>query len=416
MPFFPRDEKEIVSEAIQRMGSQTKINQLAPGSKARFFLTTTAREQERQQSLFDANLLQPYIKYSEGKFLDFFGDMMNLPRLESTHAESINENFMFYVQTGKFGDVNGGSPFTIPSGTTVSTVQFEAALVTPGLEAQPVIEYKTTREVTCEPDASYVYAPIRASLEGEESSVPRNSINTHVFIGYSLSQLNSLKCTNKFSIDNGTDRESDDSYRFRLSSVFEAKEQAVYASIRLAALSIPGVNDIKLVNAEQGPGSFSLYVQSTSPTPSPSLLRSVSDAVNQVTSYGIRPFISAPSALGLELVAAVNWSPRATKEEIAIGYQQMRNRVEQYVNELDIGDSILFSDLISEMLAVAPKANRIGQDNVNSFEEVYVHRRHPEGEGTIRSLVFNDELSPLYNERILLETSTRYRGIQFLTF
>lgn len=417
MPFFPREEKDIISESLQRMNNQTNITQLAPGGKARFFLTSIIREQARQQNTFDANLLQSYIKYSDGKFLDFFGDMLNIPRIEATHAESQNNNFMFFVQSGQFGDLNNGASFSIPSGTTVGTVPFEGNTVTPGLEYQSVIEYKTVEPVTCEPTSSYVYAPIRASVEGSYSSVPRNTLQQHSFNGYSLASRNGLKCTNKFAIDNGVDRERDESYRYRLSNIFTARNQAIYASIRLAALSIPGVSDVVMVNAEQGPGTFGLYIKSLTPSVSPELVTSVSNAVNEVVGYGIRPFISAPKTLGLEFVAAVNWSSRATAEEIAVGYTAMRNAVENTINNLDIGEALDLEDLIQVMLEAAPKANRIGRNLVNTFEEVYAHRYSPKSNSvTTRNLIFTDTISPLYNERILLETSTRYRGIQFLTF
>lgn len=417
MPFFPREEKDIVSEALQRMNRQTNITQLAPGGKARFFLTTVAREQAKQQGLFDANLLQPYIKYSEGKFLDFFGDMLNLPRIEATHAQTTSDNFMFYVQSGKFGDINSGSSFNIPAGTTIGTVPFEGSTITPGLEVQSVIEYKTTEAVTCPADNSYVYVPIRASIEGSYSSIPRNTLTQHSFNSYSLASTNALKCTNKFAIDNGIDRERDESYKYRLSNIFAARNQAMYASIRLAALSIAGVADVVMVNAEQGPGTFGLYVKSTTPTASPELVNAVATAVGEVAAYGNRPFVSAPQTLGLELVAAVNWSSRASAAEIATGYNAMRNVVEEIINNLDIGQAIDLTNLLEDMLDAAPKANRIGRNQPNTFEEVYAHRYSPVNTAaTIRNLIFTDEISPLYNERILLETSTRYRGIQFITF
>jgi uncharacterized phage protein gp47/JayE len=417
MPFFPREEKDIVSEALQRMNSKTNITQLAPGGKARFFLTTVAREQARQQRLFDANLLQPYIKYSNGKFLDFFGDMLNLPRKESTHASANNNNFMFYTQSGKFGDLNAGSSFNIPAGTTVGTVPFEGTTITPGLEYESSIEYKTTSAVICNADSSYVYAPIRASIEGAYSSVPRNTLRQHDFDAYTLAASDLLKCTNKFAIDNGVDRERDESYRYRLSNIFAARNQAIYASIRLAALAVPGVADVVMINSEQGPGTFGMYIQSITPSVSPELVSTVSAAVNEVVSYGLRPFVSAPKTLGLEIVSAVNWSSRATAEEIAVGYRAMRNVVENTINELDIGEPLNFTDLIEDMLDVAPKANRIGQNEVNTFEQVYAHRYSPTSDSvTSRNLIFSNEIDPLYNEKLLLETSGRYRGIQFVTF
>jgi hypothetical protein len=416
MPFFPREEREIINESLERLDRDTNINQMAPGGKARFFLSTTAREQAKQQRLFDENLLQPYIHYAEGRFLDFFGDMLNVPRLEAAHAIAEDDNLMFYVDSGTFGDINNGAAISIPAGTSVSTESFSGEIVTPGIAEQPVVSYSTLVPVTGEADTSFVYAPVRSALEGIDSSVPRNVLNVHGFNSYTLSDTQRLKCTNRYAIDNGVDREEDESYRYRLSNVFRSRTMAVMASIRLAALAIPGVADVYLVNAEQGPGTFALYIKGITPTVSPDLIREVTQSVNLVTGYGIRPFISAPRPLGLELVAAVNWSPRAKAEEIAFGYVAMREAVEEVINALDIGEDIEMVNIIDSMLEAAPLAYRIGRNRPNKFEEIYLHKASPTGEGSVRTLTFGEWLSPLYNERIILETSGRYRGIQFITF
>jgi uncharacterized phage protein gp47/JayE len=415
MPFFPRTENEIIKDSLERMSSNTNLTQLSPGGKVRFLISTTAREQAGQQALFDANLLQPYIKYSEGKFLDFFGDMLNLPRVEASHAESTGENFMFYVSSGNFGDINNGSSFVIPSGTVVHTVPFEGEILTPGIELQPTISYSLTSDVTCLPGESFVYAPIRANIEGEESTVPRNVLTAHEFTNYLGGT--GLLCTNRYSIDNGTVRETDDAYKYRLQNIFRARSMGVLASIRLAALSVPGVSDIVEVNCEQGPGTYGIYVQSTAPTPSPQLIEEVSQAVALVSTYGVRPFVSAPQTLGLELVAAVQWSPRATTADIAQGYANMRNSIEDRLNITEIGEAVDFAALVDLILSSSNYALRMGRNKPNKFEETYVYKADPSNTSvSIRSILIGDSVTPLYNERVLLETGSRYRGIHFITF
>jgi uncharacterized phage protein gp47/JayE len=415
MVFFDRTRREIVSNSLDRLSETTNISQLAPGSKARFVLDTIGQEQENQHRIFDTNLMQAFIKYADGKFLDFFGDMMNNPRNPATFAESDNQNFMFYVSTGTFGDINSGANFTIPAGTTVQTVPYEGSVITPGIESQPVISYRTTENVICISSQSFVYVPVRATIEGRNSDVPRSVLNQHDFTQYINSTNQTLKCTNQYAISNGEDRESNDSYRFRLASVFEARSLAVFAAIRLAALSMPGVSDIKEVMCEQGPGTYSIYVKGFTPTTSPKLLREVGAACELVTSFGVRPFILAPPPLGTEFVAAVSWNPRATQAQIAEGYRDMRNALERYMNTTDIGQSIVVSDLIDVLLQSTPYALSIGANNANEFEEIYIYRSDPVRDGTVRNIFTGSTIEPLYNERAILETSGRHRGIQFIT-
>lgn len=415
MVFFERTEQDIVSKSIDSLLQNTNITQLSPGGKTRFLLDTVAREQALQHRVFDANLMNAFIRYADSKFLDFFGDMLSVPRLEPTHAFDETENMMFYVAAGTFGDINNGSNFTIPAGTVVSTVPFDGTVITPGLENQPTIRYMTTSATTCQSDQSFAYAPVRAFLEGRNSDVPRNVLNKHYFSGYTLAGQNRLLCTNRYDISNGEDRETDESYRYRLANMFRAHEMAVLISIRLAALSVPGVSNVKEVTCEQGPGTYSLYVLSTTPTTSPKLLREVSAITSMVTGYGIRPFILAPVPIGLEFIVSVKWSPRATISQITAGYTSMRNALERRLAATTIGGEVIFADLVDVLLQAAPLAQSIGDLRPNKFEEVYAYRTNPSGEGTVRSLVIGDSISPLYNERVILETSNRFRGIQFLT-
>jgi len=417
MAFFERTQRDIVSDALDHLSRSTNITQLAPGAKARFILDSVAEEQAGQHATFDSNLLQAFIKYADGKFLDFFGDMMNLPRREPSHAEATDENIMFYVSTGTFGDLNGGADITIPVGTTIQTVPYEGSVITPGIENQAIISYSTTEQVVAEAGQQFVYVSARSVLEGRNSDVPRNVLNQHDFVSYLLFSTSNtgLKCTNRYAISNGEDRETDDSYRFRLSEVFEARNLSIYAAIRLAAISVPGVADIKPVMAEQGPGTYSLYVKSLTPTTSPRLLAEVTAACQSVTSFGVRPFVLAPSPIGLEFVAAVTWNPRATTAQIAEGYKDMRNALENFLNNTGIGEAVYFSDIIDILLQATPYAFSIGAVSSNKFEEVYAYRNDPIKAGTVRNIVSGDRIEPLYNERVILETSGRHRGIQFMT-
>ena len=414
MAFFTRNFEDIVSSSLQALSAQTNITQLSPGSKARFILDTVNREQAAQFQIFDVSLVQAFIKYADGKFLDMFGDLLQIPRINSTHAEDSSNNFMFYVQTGTFGDINQGNDFSIPANQQISTVPLDTNTVTPGIVEQPIIRYKLVDSITLRANQSVAYVAVRAETEGLGSSIARNVLNRHSFSSYASSAQNKLKCTNTFAIQNGTNRESDASYRFRLLGAFRAKSLANRSAIRLAALSVAGVSDVIDVLAEQGPGSVSVYVQGLTPTTGPRLLEEVAVAVGEVASWGVRVFVFAPTPLGIQLGVKVNWSPRATQIQVAEGYTIMRQAVENYMNGLDIGDELIFETLINVMLSEVPLALSIGGVRPNKFEEIYVHRENPsKASATVKSLVYGEVVTTLYNEKIILETSGRHRGIKF---
>ncbi|WP_336245965.1 baseplate J/gp47 family protein, partial [Mangrovimonas futianensis] len=111
---------------------------------------------------------------------------------------------------------------------------------------------------------------------------------------------------NNYGIVNGSDQESDDRFRFRIANSLVAAEQANFTSVRLAALSVPGVADVQFVNGVNGTASFDLYVKALSTEPSVGLLGSVQAAVELVTAFPIRVFVRAPLLVGLEFFLHLN--------------------------------------------------------------------------------------------------------------
>jgi uncharacterized phage protein gp47/JayE len=420
MPFFKKDYADMVTRGLQVLRDKSGITQLSPGAKARMILDAVYQEEYNQHTLFDSNLMQAFLRYCEDKFLDFFGDMLNILRFEATTAISTTEhnNFMFYVDSGTFGDINSGVDFIIPSGRTVSTIEFPVETPTyaeaQGIDRQTIIQYDTTTDTICRADSSFVYADIRARVEGRNSNVPRSVLRRHNFTSYTLSSNELLKCTNKYAISSGRPRESDDAYRYRLMNSRKARERANKIAIRLAALSVPGVADVSHVNYEQGPGTASIYILSFVPTTSPTLVDQVQVAIDQVAANGTRQYALAPQPLGLEFVISVNWRSGTTETAKGNTYASIRNTIERTLNGLTIGQELDLVDLAAIVSRSTNNILTIGLQRPGYFEEVYVYRNSPDGAGVRKSLYSGDYIKPLYNERIMLETSTRYRGVQFL--
>lgn len=422
MPFFPISQDDMTANALKAMREHTNISQLSPGGKTRFLLDSMIEEQVGQHLLFDDNMSQSFIRWAEDKYLDFFGDMLNIPRLQADTAEVFEEdnNFMFFVDSGTFGDINGGNSISIPSGNIISNPQIELERrVGQNSDGStdyqvPRIIYELTNTVTCPASASYVYCRIRARIEGSGSDVSRNVLVEHNFSGYIKSSTKPLKCINKYSIASGRERESDASYKYRLMNAFKARERANRYAIRLAALSIPGVSDIIEVTCEQGPGTYSLYVLATTPTTSPRLVKKVRDTVELVSSFGIRPYVLAPSYLGLELVIAVKWKPTTTEEQKQIGYDEIRGTLEEVINGLSIGEELFIDELESIVTTSVTYLQGIGLSAPGKFEEVFLYRGTSDNTGVKKVVTRRSEIRPLYNEKIILETSTKDQGIIFL--
>jgi len=414
MPLFPITKEEIFMRHIERLNSSTNITQNTPGGKARFFLDAISTEQSRQYDFFNENIVQAYLQYSSGKFLDFWGDLFQIPRLESLNAESTDDNFMFYVDSGTFGDINNNGSFVIPAGTTISIPAFSGSVVTPNITSTNTVSYSTIAAVRCNPQESFIFVKVRASKEGRQGNVPKGVLLKHNFVSYSAAGKNSLKCLNRFSIDNGDERETDGAYRYRLMQGFRGRHKAVAAAIRLAALSVPGVANILSVPSEQGPGTLTIYVKGTTPTTSPQLLAKVASSVQSVIGEGVRLFTFGPRPIGIELFVGVNWSPKATEQQKLQEKSLIKETAQSYMNTLDLGQPLDLNTLFFTMLRAAPSALSFGKATPNKFEEVYVYRSIVNGVGYIRSRFTGEIIAPLYNERVILETSGQNGGVTII--
>ena len=420
MPFFPITREDMVAKGLQRLRDHSNVTQLSPGSKTRLLIDFTTDEQYGEHRLFDENMAQAFIRWSDGRFLDFFGDMLNIPRLqpETAEVEVEEQNFIFYIDGGNFGDINNDIDFVIPAGVNISTPTFPTERPTYAQAdyrpRQERIEYDLVEDVLCRANQSFAFGRIRAKVEGRISDVPRSVLTEHGFTGYVLATQERLKCTNKYAVSSGRNRESDEAYRYRLMNAFKARERANRMAIRLAALSIPGVRDIFEFNAEQGPGTFSIYVDSLTPTTSPKMLNLVREVVDRVCAYGVRPFVLAAMPLGLEFVIAVNWKSTSTLADQAKGYADIRHVVESHLDSVRLGLSVSIEDLATLVATTNKNIQAIGLERAGTFEEVYIYRQNPSDNSVRKVLFTGDEIIPLYNEQIILETNTKYRGIRFL--
>ena len=96
MPFFPREEKDIISDSLQRMNQSTNITQMSPGGKARFFIATVSKEQAKLNQQFNENLLLSYIRYSHGKYLGTKKGLFQGPQL--TESSATHPDFLSSVR------------------------------------------------------------------------------------------------------------------------------------------------------------------------------------------------------------------------------------------------------------------------------------------------------------------------------
>ena len=144
--------------------------------------------------------------------------------------------------------------------------------------------------------------------------------------------------------------ESDDDYRKRICHQTLSLAKANGTSIRLAVLSIDGVEDVVIKKYSHGPGSLTI-VPVTSDI-SVNRISEVEEAISDVVSCGEKIIIKSPTYKYVKF--NINLSVSSTVDDV--DKQNIKTEVRQaimkYINSLRIGEPIMINELTQRIMQV----------------------------------------------------------------
>jgi len=399
MVFFEKTYDELIGEAINNLQSYTNITQKAPGSKARALLEIVMRETNNAYRTFDQNLAKTFLNGATGRYLNYIGDLFGVSRLEAVSAsvDTTQQVVKFYVESGSFGDINGGSSISIPAGVIIQTVESEEGL-------QDNIEFVTLEDTVLLSTNSEQYVSVEAVVSGTTGNIGVNTLVEHDFTDYTDFDNETLKVTNVAPITNGRNPESDVNYRFRISQATTSAEAANETAVRLAMLEIPGISDVTIVPHIRGIGTAGIYIKSTSITVPQSLLAASQEEIDRVMALGNQGFALEPTLVGLEMVIKLNLDDNYTADELIEVESNAILAVEEYVNNLDIGEEFVQQELVKLVLQSDDRIRSLGTTNATPIDELYLYRESLSEDNRVRSALLED-YTPANTERVVLEPS-----------
>jgi len=385
MPFFGRTQEDIVSEIVSDLVNNTALTTAAPGTKARALTEAVAKRLATAYRQFDETILLSFIRHAEGKFLDWLGELLSLERRQPTRASVSAGQLVvkFYVETGTFGSINGGLDITLPAGVNIS-----ASPTTTG-----IAEYRLPVSVVLNRTRSEQYVPVESLASGSAASVGRYQLKYHDFNG--IDNYTDLKVINTSSIDNGSDTETDASYRYRLSQQVVAAEAANSTSIRMAALAVPGVADVVLYPYAQGAGTFEVLLKSTTPTVSQSLIDAVQAAIEEKKGVGLYVIAKAPDTISLKFVISLKSRRTITSSEQTAITRDVRQSLKEYVNSLDIGESFSLAEAIQRVMEVSDEIQTMGITPGRPIDEMYYDEKADPDDPSFSKVDPPRDLSPI---------------------
>lgn len=334
-----------LDNVIKFITDKTGISNIVPGSIAYQIAQAIAFESFQQEIKMDRMFENNSILNSVDLHLDNIGENFfgisrkkELPPFISTSMKCLK----FYVSGSRsFGSINGNNDITIPAGTIISgttggnAVRFSVSQTI----VFPATEYE-----------GYVNATL---LQGPNSAIMSNVLTTHNFTNYSDYQNKSLLVTNSLPILTGREKETDEDYRYRISNALRSFNQANIDGVLAVARSVQGVSNAKCYQAQDGAGTFTLYVQGITPITSDDVINDVELAILQECATPWCDFnVCKHDYLGVSLsveISLITTSTITNKEQFA---ETIKTNIESYINNFN-DYNLYFIDLKRQILNIS---------------------------------------------------------------
>ena len=267
---------------------------------------------------------------AKGAALEALAENRGVSRLKTTYSktDSGEANFAFYVSSGTFGDINSGMDINIPAGTKVSP----GDSLTPGvvLGDSQVIQYSVASDYVLKADRSVVYCSIKAMTPGRLQNVGKDVLISHSFTSYSLAAQKGLLCSNRFSILNGRNQEDDDSLRFRISNHYAALASSNETALKMRALTVPGVLDVKLIPNYYGIGTAAVFVFGAEDESNTRMIQMVQEKIGDMQTAGLKIQAEAGVAVKFDFKITMHTKEALTATEKKIAKRGVLMALNQF--------------------------------------------------------------------------------------
>ena len=333
---FKKNYTELVNQALSDLQTHTDVTNISIGGVARSMLEVINKQLSSYYGVLELNQAMGFVSKAEGYFLDLIGALLNVTRNGSQAASqtAVDEVQKFYVTRGTLDDYI--TDLFIPKDTTVGT-------------SDDVIQYTVSSDTIFSAGATEIYVPIASTDVGSDYNVGVNAL-IKSDIG-----VDDVYTTNAKAIVSGSDTESDENYRYRISNAVLAGEKANETAIRLAALSVGGVADVVMRPYSAGIGSYEVLVIPTEGLATDSLLSDVQAAIDKVQAYGIRGTAVRPTVVPVDLEIRVVFIPAVTDVEKTNIKSDVTTATERYIVNIPLGGTFILNELRQRIMDVSPK-------------------------------------------------------------
>lgn len=361
---FRKDYGTLVRKSLDHLVTRSQITNQTVGGIARSIVEVISLNISEYYDILDINTAMGFVSSAEGYFLDLIGDLFNMKRLtpQTASTSSSDSVQLFYVSTGTLHDRIATN--FIPSGTTVSTS--DGSLI-----------FSVSADTLFDVSATRVYVPLTAAGSGSGYNVGVGTLTRH-----SLG-MSDVFTTNEKVVSGGTDTETDENFRYRIINASLSAEKANETSVRLAALSCPGVSDVIIRPYSRGIGSFDVIVIPVAGLATEQLLSTVQTAISSVQAVGMSGIAIKPSIVPVDIEVRLSFTNDTTDTEKTDLRSQVKIAIENYIVNIQIGGTFILNEMRQRVMDVSVKI----KDHVISC---YYFREQPTFLGNVE--IYWDEM------------------------
>ena len=345
---------------------------------------------------------QSQIETATGETLDELAfNMYGFTRRPPSRADSlaIERNVYFYAPDGSvFGDINGGQDIVIPRGTRISNNEFFQTNDTSTI-------YTTDEEYILRADLGVGYVGVRSDRFGFESNVDSDTLSFHEFEGYANYNQGQLKVTNRYPILNGSDEETDNNFRFKITNFIQASTNLNIDNLSLASLDVNGLAEARILPNYYGIGTVGVVLFGSGNRSNERLKNIFQNRISEmnylnrkvIVSQGIKVFVDLKLKVFLRKNAFSEEEKRILKRDIkTIIYESLRDQ--ENSSFIDLNE---VTELVKQRIGGRDVVGFGNKSNSrNRFEEVFLRK-------TDRDNLFPEEKDEVIGSSISLEDDER---------
>jgi uncharacterized phage protein gp47/JayE len=332
---YTKTKDQILNQMLQSLQKNSGITAVHPGAIARAFAEAIAVEVGDLYQALKFSVDQTSLSTAKGRALDLIGELYSVRR-RNISAESEQDrssyNIEFYISTAQSSDI------LIPKDTLIfndvtsfSTKQYE---------------YKLVQDVVILAGTTRVFGRVIPNFESNDFTASVATLTKHNYVS---TDGTLVFCSNPKDVYSMMNMESDDLFRLRISRSIKESSYGTNESLRLNALAIPGVRDVRVRESSYGLGSCDVIVVPEAQRIDAGLVQTVLQNLSAKKPVGIKLNIRMAERVPINVAVNIVVPSGISQQVLTAVETQASLFVKRYLNSMTIGSSMSFGDIESQI-------------------------------------------------------------------